>query len=255
MKRSRLVLTPMLLIAMISLFAVNVRAIANLSVHFLGTYDFETVDTCTAGNSWMPFTITGTGDTDDSFGTDVLAVITYDSGGTAIDVDVDGLTVGSTMTIPQYVDPGAGTLPDPALRPFTVVIYEVPKFTGVPQGENSPEAYVWILAHGTEQYRTTFDPTFDPACAQLPLVGVHGGSTTPVVGDLPFLTQAYWSPGNVSPGIFINPGTYWVFGVDSTGQYYKIQLANQYLWVPVRNMQPSYQSPWSGQPLPTGVVG
>ena len=75
-----------------------------------------------------------------------------------------------------------------------------------------------------------------------------------VVGDLPNGTQAFYAPGKISPDIFINPGTYWVLGEDESGQYYKILLACQYLWVPVETMQPSYQSPWTGQPLPTLVV-
>ena len=75
-----------------------------------------------------------------------------------------------------------------------------------------------------------------------------------VVGDMPNNTQAYWAPGKVSPDVTINAGTYWVVGEDESGQYYKIILACQYLWVPVDSMQPSYQAPWSGQPLPTRVV-
>ncbi len=76
-----------------------------------------------------------------------------------------------------------------------------------------------------------------------------------VVGALPESTQAFYAPGKVSPGLFINPGTYWVIGEDSSGQYYEIMLSCQFLWVPINSMQPSYQSPWTGQSLPTRVVG
>jgi hypothetical protein len=80
---------------------------------------------------------------------------------------------------------------------------------------------------------------------------IPGGS---VVGAMPAQTQAFYEPGNISPNIFINPGTYWVIGEDDSGQYYKIMLACQFLWVPIDSMQSSYQAPWSGQPLPTRVV-
>ena len=74
-----------------------------------------------------------------------------------------------------------------------------------------------------------------------------------VVGDMPQGAQAFYAPGEAT-NITINPGTYWVIGKDESGQYYKILLACQYLWVPIDAMQPSYQPPWSGQPLPTQVV-
>jgi hypothetical protein len=75
-----------------------------------------------------------------------------------------------------------------------------------------------------------------------------------VVGDLPFLTQAYYEPGKASPGIFVNPGTYWVLGVDESAEYYKIIISCQYVWVPVQNMQPNFDSVWQGRLLPTDVV-
>jgi len=83
------------------------------------------------------------------------------------------------------------------------------------------------------------------ACLPLPV-----GS---VVGDMPLGAQAYYAPGQVT-NIEINPGTYWVLGEDESGQYYKILLACQYLWVRTDMMQPNFVSPWSGQPLPTQVV-
>ncbi len=74
-----------------------------------------------------------------------------------------------------------------------------------------------------------------------------------VVGAMPLGGQAFYAPGKVT-NITINPGTYWVIGEDESGQYYEILLACQYLWVPIDTMQPSYQPPWSGEPLPTRVV-
>ncbi len=76
-----------------------------------------------------------------------------------------------------------------------------------------------------------------------------------VVGDLPFATPAYWAPGKLtSPVVTVNPGTYWVVGTDSTGDYYQIYLSCQLMWVPVDSMQPTFQSPWNGQALPTRSV-
>lgn len=75
-----------------------------------------------------------------------------------------------------------------------------------------------------------------------------------VVGDMPNNTQAFYAPGKISPDVTINAGTYWVLGEDASGEYYKILLACQYLWVPIDSMQPSYQAPWTGQPLPTQIV-
>ena len=92
-------------------------------------------------------------------------------------------------------------------------------------------------------------------CAGLPTFGSCIALTADaVVGDMPFATQADWAPGKEANGVVVNPGTYWVLGVDETGQYYEIVLSCQYLWVPVSSMQPSFQPPQNGQPLPTSVV-
>lgn len=74
-----------------------------------------------------------------------------------------------------------------------------------------------------------------------------------VVGNLPFDTQAYWAPGEIST-VVVNAGNYHVVGVDESGEFYKIWLSGEFLWIPVGNMQPSFEPPWSGQPLPTRVV-
>ncbi|MFN8528465.1 MAG: hypothetical protein U0670_07630 [Anaerolineae bacterium] len=76
-----------------------------------------------------------------------------------------------------------------------------------------------------------------------------------VVGALPNATQAYYAPGQAANGVIINAGTYWVIGQDESHQFYKILLGCQFLWVPVNSMEPSHQAPWTGQALPTTVVG
>ena len=75
-----------------------------------------------------------------------------------------------------------------------------------------------------------------------------------VVGNMPFDQAAYYAPGKLATGVTINAGTYWVTGfgkADNGDGFYQIVVACQYLFVPQIDIVPSYQSPWSGQPLPT----
>ncbi|MFN8530295.1 MAG: hypothetical protein U0670_16975 [Anaerolineae bacterium] len=75
-----------------------------------------------------------------------------------------------------------------------------------------------------------------------------------VVGEAPLGAQAYYAPGQVAPGVVLNPGTYIVIGQDESETYYKVILACQTLWVRKDTMQPSYQAPQNGEPLPTRIV-
>ena len=43
-------------------------------------------------------------------------------------------------------------------------------------------------------------------------------------------------------------------GLDATETYYKIVLACQFVWVPKNMLQPSFQAPQNGAPLPTRIV-
>ena len=76
-----------------------------------------------------------------------------------------------------------------------------------------------------------------------------------VVGEAPLGAQAYYEPGNIVPGVVLNPGTYIVTGQDASETYYQVVLACQLLWVRKDTMQPSWQAPQNGAPLPTRVVG
>ncbi len=78
--------------------------------------------------------------------------------------------------------------------------------------------------------------------------------TGSVVGEAPLGAQAYFAPGQVAPGVVLNPGTYVVIGQDESETYYKVILACQTLWVRKDTMQPSFQAPQNGQALPTRVV-
>lgn len=75
-----------------------------------------------------------------------------------------------------------------------------------------------------------------------------------VVGDAPLGAQVYYTPGSVSPGVVLNPGTYIVTGQDESETYYQVVLACQLLWVRKDTMQPSFQPPQNGAPLPTQIV-
>ncbi|MEO8396808.1 MAG: hypothetical protein ABI700_27690 [Chloroflexota bacterium] len=94
----------------------------------------------------------------------------------------------------------------------------------------------------------------DP-CA--PVVDGTCGLTYPagsVVGEIPFDQPAFYAPGLLAPGVTINAGTYWVTGLgeaDNGDKFYQIVVACQFLFVRANDIVPSYQAPWSGQPLPT----
>lgn len=77
-----------------------------------------------------------------------------------------------------------------------------------------------------------------------------------VVGKFISGSAIYWEPGKLtSPVITIGVGeSAWVYGVDATGEYYKIAWSCQTRWVAVDTMGPNYDSVWQGRPLPTDIV-
>lgn len=137
----------------------------------------------------------------------------------------------------------------PQYNPLTMNLYSL-------EGNGLPQVLV-----GTETGNCAGLPTY---VAPTPEPGVTPTATAmpcpvlpsnAVVGSLQFSTPAFYEPGKEAVGVTVNAGTYWVLGVDETGEYYKIQIACEHLWLPVGVLQPSFESPWSGQPLPTNVVG
>jgi hypothetical protein len=124
------------------------------------------------------------------------------------------------------------------------------------------------LTAGTTYYAIPFDDTFAQVGGSYTLtisgpggVGLAGsggcGIDIPagsVVGEAPAGAQVFSSPGNVAPGIVLNPGTYWVIGQDASQTYYKVVLACQFVWVRKDTMGPSWQPPQNGAALPTGIV-
>lgn len=79
---------------------------------------------------------------------------------------------------------------------------------------------------------------------------------TAVVGSFVQTTPAYYAPqSSAATDTVMEAGkTAWVYGVDASGQYYKVMLAGKFFWVPVSSMGPNYDEVWNGTPLPTTVV-
>ncbi|MFQ3567901.1 MAG: hypothetical protein SNJ59_12995 [Aggregatilineales bacterium] len=93
-------------------------------------------------------------------------------------------------------------------------------------------------------------PTFElpsPPCVDIP--------TGSVVGRLTRTAQIFYAPAHLSPGLFLDGGlAFWVVGFDQTGEYAKIVLACQYVWVEADAIGPNFDAPWFGAPLPDRVV-
>ncbi len=145
---------------------------------------------------------------------------------------------GNTVPLGSYFEPSSLTpyTTAPQYNPLTIIQVSL-------AGNGFPEQVLTVQTGSCDGLPTFVSPD---TCLQL--------TANAVVGQMASATQAYWAPGKISPDVVINAGTYWVLGTDSSGQYYKILLACQYLWVPVDSMQPSFQLPWNGQPLPTTDV-
>ena len=77
-----------------------------------------------------------------------------------------------------------------------------------------------------------------------------------VVGQFTQSTAALFAPraDAVSNTIIEEGKTLWVLGMDKSGQFYKVVLSGQYLWVPVDTIGPNFDDVWQGKPLPTTVV-
>ncbi len=112
--------------------------------------------------------------------------------------------------------------------------------------------YAWtLIVDGCDTGNILYNGLTSALNASTCALDVPSGS---VVGEAPLGAQAYYAPGSVASGVVLNPGTYVVVGQDASETYYKIVLACQFLWVRKDAMQPSWQAPQSGTPLPTRVV-
>lgn len=208
------------------------------------------------------FDITVVSPTDDG-GCDQYVMVMFDANGVVTDID-PGCIVGTTTSD----DGDYSSVFSPTARPITYSLFDIDGadaavLSGISQSD--PAYITYLLANGVcldEDYEDlSADLTGLPSLSPYVVCGSGSVNGTcqlsapagSVVGDMPFGAQAYYSPGNIT-NIVINPGTYIVVGQDASETYYKIVLACQYLWVRKDTMQPSFQAPQNGTPLPTRIV-
>lgn len=157
----------------------------------------------------------------------------------------------------------ATNIKDAGTRIFSIIYVGTGLNVALMNGISSGGAYV-AGPFTTQELLTQVDNIATLVCTNIPpaptlrggCLDVPAGS---VVGEMTSPSRIYWAPGQVSPTGSMQPTpdnkTYWVVGVDESGEYYKIILACQYIWVPVGVMAPAYGDPvWNGTPLPTRVV-
>lgn len=216
------------------------------------------------------YDVTAIGPIDDGSGCDAMVMIMVDPTGGILDIDsfcvslITGLG-GSDGDYGSF----DGTLP--VAGPATYALFDInatdlAALTGF--GDTDQEYYDYVVANGVLMDEDYYDiPGFVSGTPfSFMAAPAPGGATVPtgcrlnipagsVVGEAPLGAQVYWSPGNVSPGNVLNPGTYIVVGQDESETYYQIFLACQFVWVRKDAMQPSYLPPQNGTPLPTRIVG
>ncbi|MBN1681217.1 MAG: hypothetical protein JW966_13100 [Anaerolineae bacterium] len=96
-----------------------------------------------------------------------------------------------------------------------------------------------------------------PPDVRPPGCGALDGEPGAVVGQVLFDQVAFWAPKDGAethdPPIVISPNkTLWVYGLDSSAQFWKVSLGCAYLWVPVGSMGPNPDNVWHNTGLPSG---
>jgi hypothetical protein len=211
------------------------------------------------------YQVTASNLVDDAGGCDFATVLMTDATGSATDIDNMCLEVGIGVDT-EFTDWGSiENSYVPTLGPITYTIYDTAFDDVCYANENSFACYAYLLSGAVpcigEGYYTPAGLTVGAGPVRLCgggsvavsgcFLNVPAGS---VVGDAPFQTQVYYEPGNIAPGVLLNPGTYIVVGQDKSETYYKIVLACKFVWVEKSMMQPSYLPPQNGTPLPTRIV-
>lgn len=202
---------------------------------------------------------------DDGAGCDTVTMLMTDPTGGIVDVDTFCIDFEASYGS-DYTDWGShesGYVP--TTGPITYTLYDT-VYGDACDAENSSECSDYLasgavpcIAEAYYQPPSLPAGTANVVCGGGSAVAADGSCRLSipvgsVVGDAPFATQAFWAPGKESNGVALNPGTYFVIGQDESETYYKVVLACQYVWVRKDGMQPSYQSPQNGTPLPTRIV-
>ncbi len=254
-------LSPLFMVAIFAL-SVVVFAATSATIGFDTSYDPDQPAYPIAGSGVISEDTCYFGESETEGPGDIVTMLMTDANGLITDIDtfcLDAAT-GAGMNWTDWWS-YSGATDYPQLGPITYSLYDTSPGDPCYNDENSV-ACANYLASGAvrciaEDY---FQPASLPAGARFPVCNPNGAACNlvipegSVVGEAPFGAQAYYSPGNASPGVVLNPGTYVVIGQDSTETYYKVVLACSFLWVRKDTMQPSYLPPQNGAPLPTRIV-
>lgn len=149
-----------------------------------------------------------------------------------------------TFTFTVFTDPFS--LPANTLLTMTITTFNAPSLGGSAVYRST---MTWDCTTGA--IISLVNEEIVPTCPNTLLSGS-------VVGQAPNGAQVFWGPSadQMSAGVVLNPGTYWVMGTDASGEFSKIWLTcESVFWVRSNTLQPSYAAPWNGQALPTRVVG
>jgi hypothetical protein len=174
-------------------------------------------------------------------GAELFSLNVTDGAGTVLwSQSFGALPVGVTVTLA-----GPGT---------TFGYTATPKYNPITLSYNSP------AGNGYESQHFAFDTGI---CDDLPFYASAAGCDQYV--DIPsqavggqFVANAavYWAPeSDAGTTTVIEIGkTYLVAGQDATGQYRKVLVSCQWVWVQANTVGPNPEAPWNGAPLPTTVV-
>lgn len=230
-----------------------------------GSFAFNYAGDASDNSDGPQYDITLNNPIDDGSGCDELVMIMTDPNGVIVDIDTQCIDTGSGV---GDDDGDYGANGTPTARPITYSLYDVNAADlAALSGVGSDTDYVnYVAANAVcldEDYEdASSDLTGLPSLTPYTRCGsghVSGCSLIvpvgSVVGEAPLGAQVYYEPGNTSPSVILNPGTYIVLGQDKSETYYKIMLACQFVWVRKDTMQPSYQAPQNGAALPTTIVG